>query len=104
MTEVQAAAAAYACSGATITLLWVLARRNRASGWYRQRHPNCFIPLEQSTVASRFSIPDPGPVTVGPQLLALHNAVARHGVTAPAKPVAQDQYVEASAAAVTSMK
>lgn len=102
MTEAQAAAAAYACSAGTITLLWVLARRNRAAGWFRERHPNCFAAMENPAAVTRFSAAQCAPVALGSQLLALHNAIAQDGVTAPAPAVPQDQYVEDSAATVRS--
>jgi hypothetical protein len=102
MTEVQAAAAAYACSAATITLLWVLARRNRAQGWFRQRHPNCYVVVENPTPVSQFFALPPQPAALGSQLLALHEAIARDGVTAPGPAVPQDQYVNDSAATAKS--
>jgi len=104
MTEAQTAAAVYACSAVTITLLWGVALRNRANGWRRERHPNCFMPLDQSTPAGSSSFPRPASVALGPQLLTLHNAIARSGVSRPATPVSQNQYVEDPAAAAKSMK
>ena len=52
-----------ACSALTVTLLWMLARRNRAQGWRRERHPNCFSPLSRSAPsagASRAWFPQGG--------------------------------------------
>jgi hypothetical protein len=48
---------AYACSAVTVTLLWMLVRRNQAQGWRRERHPNCFSPMSRSAPSASASIP-----------------------------------------------
>jgi hypothetical protein len=48
MTEIEAAVWAYMSSALTMVGLWLLALRNRSSGWKRQRHPNCFMPIDNS--------------------------------------------------------
>jgi hypothetical protein len=103
MTEAQAAAAAYTCSGGTITLLWVLALRNRAQGWFRHRHPNCYT-AESEPVSHDVPALPPSPAALGSQLLALHNAIARESVSRPYTPLPQDQYADDSAAAAKSTR
>ena len=51
----QAMIGAYACSAVTVTLLWMLVRRNQAQGWRRERHPNCFSPMSRSAPSASAS-------------------------------------------------
>jgi hypothetical protein len=76
---------AYGSSFGTMILLHRLALRNRASGWVRERHPNCYETVTaQAHEAISASAPEPVPEPVwdgaedlplATQMLSLANAV-----------------------------
>jgi hypothetical protein len=92
---------AYGSSFGTMILLHRLALRNRASGWVRQRHPNCYETVSaQGHEAASASVPAsaPEPVRVcvddsalATQMLSLANAVGAVTVKPPSPEAHQDE-------------
>jgi hypothetical protein len=73
MTVLAESVLAYTSSLGGVGLLWYLSARNRAEGWRRPRHPNCFQPLPVALESRQGS--EPTQNGTAQQLLALSRSV-----------------------------
>jgi hypothetical protein len=78
MTVLAESVLAYTSSLGGIGLLWYLSARNRAAGWSRRRHPNCYEPLPVVLESERFETGRSKPLIdsgTAQQLVALSQSV-----------------------------